>query len=165
MFQKRFVIGSINQGKAKVGDTFSAYEQNTIFLSGVCVADDFLDEPAKRPKARALLKSVGSLCLNICSIEDTEDGIRVANLDMEEDSKERYQAAMEYLFRDNIIGYFHQDPPLMTLTPMTALEVGDQLKVSYFSVMQPLNKGLYVLWHDYPTERKQGPRFEKFEEL
>lgn len=160
MLQKRFVIGSINQGRASVNGVFSAYEQNTIFYSDVCTAEDFLDEPHYDPEARAFLKSIGSLVLTVCSVTSIDNKTRIAQLEMDEDSQLRYQKAMDFLFRNNIIGYFHQDPPLMTMTEMTALEVGNQLSIGYFSIMEPIGEGEYRLKHDYQIQRPQGHRFE-----
>lgn len=164
MSLKRFIIASVNQGWAEIGKDYYAYEQNTIFLSGICEADTFLDEPACSTEARAYLKNIGSLTLRLADVFSVKGSSRLANLEMDSESKMRYQAAMEFLFRKNIIGYFHQERPLMTLSPSTALKPNDFISVSYLSVIEPKGDGIYNLIHDYPLERTQGPRYEKFYE-
>lgn len=165
MSLKRFIIASVNQGWAEIGKVYYAYEQNTIFLSGICEADTFLDEPACSTETRAYLKNIGSLTLRLTDVFSVKGSSRIANLEMNSDSKIRYQTAIEFLFRKNIIGYFHQEPPLMTLTTATALKVNDSISVGYLSILEPKGGGVYNLKHDYQLERTQGPRYEKFYEI
>lgn len=163
MGECRFIIGTVNQGKLRVGETYSAYQQNTIFLSGLCTADSFLDEPVMNPQARGFLKNLGGLCLELTSIVKIDDSSRVAELIMVGDSKEKYYKAIQYLFTGNMDGYGEQQLPIMTLTPKTALRVGDKLGVSYLSILSPEGEGQYTLKHDYPIERTQGPRYENYQ--
>lgn len=162
MFGKRFIIGTVNQGQPEIGKNYSAYKQNTIFLSGVCEAETFLDEPAYSTEARAFLKSIGFLALKITNIFETGGTTRIAELEMDSESKSRYQKVMEFLFRNNVIGYFHQNPPLMTLSHGTVLKPDDLISVGYLSIIEPKGEGIYNLKHDYQLERTQGPRYEKF---
>ena len=161
MLHKRFVIGSINQGNVQIGHSFSALEQNTLFFTDICTADDYLDEPSHNFEARGFLKSIGALCLQIVSIGNIDTQHRIAELAMDDRSKQRYKDATGFLFRGNDIGYLHQDPPIMTMSISTVLQPGNSIGVSYLSVMEPVGGGEYVLKHDYPIERTQGPRFEK----
>jgi len=165
VFNKRFIISSVNQGKLELGQVYSAFQQNTIFLSGVCEAEDYLDEPALHADVRGYLKSIGSLILDITKITEADSGIKVAELQLEADSQNRYEEAVGFLFRENLIGYHHQTPSIMTLSPRSVLEEGDKLGVSYFSILEPLGAGEYRLKHDYQLERTQGPRYEKFKDL
>lgn len=158
-------MGSVNQGQIKVGDVFSAHEQNTIFLTDVCSANSYLDGPMRYPEERSFLKNIGSLTLRIANVIFLDDVRRVAELKMEEDSAKKYEAAISYLLKDNFAGYRNQNPPLMTMTPRTVLRVGDALSLSYLSVMEPLGEGSYKFKHDYPIQRTQGPRFEFYGEL
>lgn len=163
MPRPKFVLGTINQGKAHVDYEFSAYDQNTIFLSSECSADDYLDLPAKEPSLRGALKNIGSLVMAITNIVCIEDN-RFAEFEMDDNSKDKYGKLTDLLFSTSKAGYSDQNPKLMTLSPMTTLRVGDQLGVSYISVLEVLGEGKYKLKHDYPIERIQGPRYEKFKD-
>lgn len=162
MHQNRFVIGSVRQGSHEVGEKFSAYEQGTIFLSGVCEAEDFLDEPALDKECLSFLKNIGGLVMRVGDISHLGYDACIAELEVDEASRSKYQIAMAHLFRNNLSGYRHQEPTLMTLPKNTALRTGDTLDLSYLSVLEPVGDGEYILKHDYPLERTQGPRFEKF---
>lgn len=165
VFSKRFIIGSVNQGKLELEEVYSAFQQNTIFLSGICEAEDYLDEPAMYSDARGYLKSIGSLLLDVSKITQIDSGLKIAELEMEVESQKRYEEAVSFLFRENLIGYYHQDPAIMTLSPRSALQEGDKLGLSYFSILEPMGSGDYRLKHDYQLERTQGPRYEKFKDL
>lgn len=158
--RSKFVLGTINQGSAYPDYEFSAYDQNTIFLSSVCSADDYLDLPAQDPSLRAELKNIGSLIMAITNIVCIEEN-RFAEFEMDDNSKDKYGMVIDLLFSTDKEGYSDQNPKLMTLSPTTTLRVGDHLGVSYISVMEVLGEGNYRLKHDYPIERTQGPRYEK----
>ena len=161
--RSKFVLGTINQGGAYPDYEFSAYDQNTIFLSSVCSADNYLDLPAQDSSIRAELKNIGSLIMNITNIVCVDDN-RFAELEMDENTKDKYVRITELLFSTDKGEYSDQSPKLMTLSPMTTLRVGDHLGVGYISVLEVLGEGKYRLKHDYPIERTQGPRYEKFQD-
>jgi hypothetical protein len=161
--RSKLVLGTINQGGAYPEYEFSAYNQNTIFLSSVCSADDYLDLPAQEPSLRAELKNIGSLIMTITNIVCIDEN-RFAELEMDDNSKDKYKKITDLLFSADKDDYSDQTPKIMTLSPMTTLRVGDQLGVGYISVLEVMGEGNYRLKHDYPIERIQGPRYEKFQD-
>jgi len=163
MPRSTIVLGTINQGRAYPDYEFSAHDQNTIFLSSECTADNYLDLPALDPSIRGALKNIGSLIMTITNIVNI-DGARFAELEMDEESTDKYTKITDLLFSADKAVYSDQSPKIMTLTPKTALRIGDQLGVSYISVMEVLGGGNYRLKHDYPIERTKGPRYEKYKD-
>lgn len=160
MLEKKFLLGSINQGKVDIGDEFSAHKQNTIFFSGICAAENYLDDIYSDQSPIAVLKKIGGLSLVITNITPVDSEYKVAELEMTKHSLNKYNQTVEYLFPAKNRVYVPQNPSIMSLTTTTNLKINDTLTFGYLSILKPLGEGRYRLMHDYPLDRTQGPRFE-----
>lgn len=155
-------IGSVRQGSAtptglwRPGDRIDARRVSTMFFADMSekLSPDLVDHEIER-----FMRSLGYFVVEVSSVGIPGwDNTRVAGLSIVEGYKRRYDELMARLFAEDPDGY--GPTTCMTLPEGCVLKVGNQITVSYLTVLEPSGEGEYTLRHDYAMLPIQGPRFE-----
>ncbi len=128
----------------------------------VCEGKAWFDDEAQAREKRATLKRFGNIVVEISEITEFDEGVRVATLlPVESHVSDMLRVLLTGFDGENVDWI---SPPVMTMSPATVLAEGDQLNISYVSILEPLGDGTHRLLHDYALNHYEGPRHEVFRE-